>query len=344
MSEVAPVTTTETREPASTFERVLRAGKFAVTVEIVPPRTPTLGAIEKKLELVSPISDAINITDNASACVKMSSLAVCAHLVRMGAEPVYQTTARDRNRLALQADLIGGYALGIRNVFVVSGDYTTMGDHPESKPVYDMDSVQVLQMFDGIRHGRFQSGVEVRATPKTPLHTPNFFLGAAANPFGDPLPMHVIKTAKKATAGADFIQSQCTFNVPRLREFMKMYVDRGLAERMKFVVGIMPCKSCRPLEFMRSSVPGMSIPDSTIERMRQSSDGEEEGIRVAVETIEQVREIEGVNGIHLMTVSWEQVIPEVLSRAKLMPEDRGVTELYTERGGATGVKSTGSAA
>ena len=315
------------RPPASTLERVLRAGKFAVTVEIVPPRVPSFASVDKKIDLVSSISDGINITDNASASVKMSSLAVCAHLVQKGAEPVWQTTSRDRNRLALQADLVGGYALGIRNVFAVSGDYVTMGDHPASKPVYDMDSVQMLQMFDGIRNGRFDSGVEVRSTPKLPLHTPNYYLGAAANPFGDPLPMHIIKTAKKADAGADFIQSQCTFDIPRFREFMEMFVDRGLHERLKFIVGIMPCKSCRPLEFMKASVPGMSIPDETISRMRGAEDSEEEGIRVACEVIEQVREIEGVAGIHLMTVSWEQVIPEILNRAKLNPQDRGVVEL-----------------
>jgi methylenetetrahydrofolate reductase (NADPH) len=330
MSEAVDDSRSTERPPASTLERVLRADKFAVTAELVPPRTPTLGGVDKKIAIIKDISDAINITDNASASVKMSSLSVCIHVVQQGGEPVFQTTSRDRNRLALQADLIGGYALGIRNVFAISGDYVTMGDHPASKPVYDMDSVQVLQMFDGIRNGKFESGIEVRATPRTPLHTPNIFLGAAANPFADPMPMHVIKTAKKALAGADFIQSQCTFDIPRLREFMKMYVDRGLHERLKFLVGVMPCKSCRPLEFMATSVPGMRIPNDLITRMKGAEDPVEEGIKVAVETIEEVRTIEGIDGIHLMTVSWEDVIPEILTRTKLMPEDRGVTEIYAE--------------
>lgn len=333
MSVAAPQQSDQPERPAaSTLERILRADCFAVTTEIVPPRTPTFGALDKKLALISPVSDGVNITDNASASVKMSSLAVCAHAVQQGAEPVFQTTCRDRNRLALQADLIGAVALGIHNVFVVSGDYVTMGDHPSTKPVFDMDSVQALRMFDGIRNGVFDSGIEVRATPRTPLHTPNFFLGAAANPFADPMPMHIIKAAKKAMAGADFIQSQCTFDVPRLREFMKMYTDRGLHEQMKFMVGIMPCKSSRPLEFMRDSVPGMSIPGEIIDRMDKAEDGEEEGIRIAVEIIEQVREIEGVAGIHIMTVSWEQVIPEILSRTKLTPEDRGVVDIDQKRG------------
>lgn len=317
---------TLTREPASTLERVLREGKFAVTVEIVPPRVPSLNIVGKKLEMLRGLAEAINITDNASAAVKMSSLAVCAYIVQQGGEPVFQVTGRDRNRLALQADLIGAYALGIRTVFVVTGDYITMGDHPAAKPVYDMDSVQIVEMFDKMRRGYFDSGVELRSTSKTPLFQPNIFLGASANPFADPMPFHVLKTAKKRAAGAQFIQTQCTFDVPRLREFMKLVVERGLHEQLRFLIGIMPCKSSRPLEFMRSSVPGMRIPDSAIERMRGAKDGEEEGINMAVEIIHEVRQIEGVAGIHIMTVSWEQAIPEILKRAHLTPQERGVAQ------------------
>ena len=316
------------RPPASTLERVLRDGKFAVTVEIVPPRVPSLNVVGKKLEMLRGLADAINITDNASAAVKMSSLAVCAYLVQQGAEPVLQVTARDRNRLALQADLIGAYALGIRNVFAVTGDYIMMGDHPSAKPVYDMDSVQIVQMFDKMRRGYLDSGVELRSTSKTPLFQPNFFLGASANPFADPLPFHVLKTAKKRQAGAEFIQTQCTFDLPRLREFMRMIVDAGLHEELDFLIGIMPCKSYRPLEFMCTSVPGVRVPEEAIKRMRDAANGEEEGIQMAVEIIEEVRKIEGVVGIHIMTVSWEAAIPEVLKRAHLLPEERGVREIH----------------
>jgi len=321
------IATDSARKPVSTLERVLRAGKFAVTAEIVPPRVPNLGTVTKKVEMLRGISDAINITDNASACVKMSSLAVCAHIVHMGAEPVLQVTCRDRNRLAMQADLIGAYALGVRNVFVVTGDYVTMGDHPATKPVYDMDSVLAVQMFEKIRTGYLESGVELRATSKTPLVQPDFFLGASANPFADPMPFHVIKTRKKGSAGAKFIQTQCTFDLPRTREFMKLAVDADLHEDMFFLIGIMPVKSHRPLEFMATSVPGMRVPREAIARMKGAANGEEEGVQMAVEVIEQVRAIEGVSGIHIMTVSWEAIIPELLKRAHLMPDERGVTDL-----------------
>jgi len=324
-TQVSPVS----RPCASTLERVLRDRKFAVTAEIVPPRVPNLSVVGKKFELLREVADAINITDNASASVKICSLAVCAYLVQQGGEPVFQVTARDRNRLALQSDLIGAYALGVRNVFAVTGDYINMGDHPAGKPVYDMDSVHIIQMFDKIRKGYMDSGVELRSTPKTPLVQPNFFLGAAANPFGDPMPFHVLKVAKKRLAGADFIQTQCTFDVPRVRDFMAMVVDKGYHERLHFMIGIMPVKSARPLEFMATEVPGMRVPAETITRMKGAQNPEEEGIQMAVETIQQVREIPGVSGIHLMTVSWEAVVPEVLKRAGLMPEQRGVLEIHS---------------
>ena len=332
MPSITPRPRGETeREPASTLERVLRAGKFAVTAEIVPPKVPSLNAVTKKVDLLRETVDAINITDNASAAVKMSSLAVCAHICGLGAEPVLQITARDRNRLAIQADMIGAVALGVNNVFAVTGDYVTMGDHPGTKPVYDMDSIHIVQMLDGMRKGFLECGDQLRTSPRFPVHYPNFFLGAAANPFADPLPMHVIKTMKKRVAGADFIQSQCTFDMPRFREFMKMYVDAGLHEQLYFLAGVMPCKSCRPLEFMQASVPGMRVPDELIERVRGAEDGAAEGVCMAVEIIEEMKEIEGVDGIHIMTVTWESVIPELLEKTKLTPEDRGVREIYENR-------------
>ncbi len=316
------------RPAASTLEKVLRANKFAVTAEIVPPRVPGLKSVTTKIGILDGQVDAINITDMASAAVKMSSLAISAYLLQQGAEPVMQVTSRDRNRLALQADLVGGYALGLRNVFAVTGDHVSMGDHPQAKPVYDMDSVQVIQMFDGIRKGRFDSGLEVRSTPKLPVHYPNFFLGGAANPYADPVPLHVLKTRKKRDAGADFIQSQCTFDVDRFRDYMKLYVDDGLHEELYFLVGVMPVKSHRPLAFMAEDVPGMRIPDAAMKRMKDAEDGEEEGISMAVEIINEVRGVEGVSGIHLMTNGWEAIIPEILKRAGLTPEEREVVEIH----------------
>ena len=335
-SATSPVDAAPEREPASILESVLKTGKFAVTAEIVPPKVPSLNAVTKKVNLLKDIVDGINVTDNASAAVKMSSLAVCIHIASMGVEPVFQITSRDRNRIAIQADMIGAHALGVRNVFAVTGDFITMGDHPAAKPVYDMDSVLVVDMLNDMRRGYLQCGDELRTSPRFPVHTPNFFLGAAANPFADPMPFHIVKTAKKRLAGADFIQSQCTFDLPRFREFMKMYVDAGLHEQLYFLVGIMPCKSCRPLEFMKASVPGMSIPDDSIKRIQSAENGEEEGVNMAVEIIEEVKGIEGVNGIHIMTVSWEAVIPEILKRAGLTPEDRDVVDIYAAKGNKNG--------
>ena len=314
-----------------TLERRLAAGQFAVTAEIVPPRVPALTAVTKKAKALEPVADAVNITDNASANVKMSSIAVCLYLAQMGIEPVFQVVCRDRNRLAMQADLLGVLAMGVQNVFAITGDHIIHGDHPQAKPVHDLDSVQLIQMFNRIRtEGLFASGVEVRATPKFPIRTPHFFLGGAANPFGDPLPMHVLKMGKKRRAGADFIQTQCIFDMDRFREFMAIVRDSGLDEELYILAGVMPVKSSKALEFMADSVPGMRIPPDSIKRLAGADDPQEEGIKMTAEIVEELKEVPGVRGIHVMTVGWEAIIPELLSRTDLLPEHRGpVPEIET---------------
>jgi methylenetetrahydrofolate reductase (NADPH) len=314
----------QTLPEIGTLERRLAAGQFAVTAEIVPPRVPALTAVTKKALALAPVADAVNITDNASANVKMSSIAVSLYLAQMGIEPVFQVVCRDRNRLAMQADLLGVLAMGVQNIFAITGDHIIHGDHPQAKPVHDVDSVQLIQIFNRIRtEGLFASGVEVRATPKFPIRTPHFFLGGAANPFGDPLPIHVLKMAKKKKAGADFIQTQCIFDMDRFREFMSVVRDNGLDEKLHILAGVMPVKSNRALEFMADSVPGMRIPPKSITRLGGADDIEEEGIKMTVEIIEELKEVPGVRGVHVMTVGWEAIIPELLSRTNLLPENRG---------------------
>lgn len=303
-------------EPVTELERSLRAGEFPVTVELVPPRTPELQPITDKLTKLKGIAKAINITDNASATVRMSSLGVCKCVVDSGMEPILQTTCRDRNRLALQSDLLSAAAFGIRNIFCVTGDYITMGDHPQAKPVFDLDSVHLLQIVTGMtKRGQLASGVEIRRTAKTPVVCPPFFIGAGINPFADPVKVHAFRLKKKALAGAQFIQTQCIFDVPRFREFMKIYMDEGLAEKLYLLAGIMPVRSHRPMEYMMENVPGMRIPSAMIERMKAAEDAKAEGFKLAAELIQEVRQVPGVVGIHLMTVGWEDVIPDLLKES-----------------------------
>jgi len=262
---------------------------------------------------------AVNVTDNAAAMVRMSSLAVCKILLDAGFEPVFQVTCRDRNRIAIQADLIAACAFGVKNVFCVTGDYVSFGDDPEAKPVYDLDSIQLLHVFNRIREtGKLSSGTELRQTPSAELVRPSFFLGAAENPFSDPVELRVRRLAKKHLAGAQFIQTQCVFDIARMQRFMQLVREEGLDKKLYILAGVMPVKSHRPLEFIRDRIPGMKIPEVVIRRMKSAKDAAREGIAIAVETIAMLREIPGLAGIHLMTVHWQEAIEPVLSSASLI--------------------------
>ncbi len=311
----------ESSPNVSRLENKLRSGGFAVTVEIVPPKVPSFDPMQTQLGIIkehASVIDAINVTDNASACVRISSFSVCKYLLDQGLEPVLQMACRDRNRIALQGDLLSALAFGVKNVFCVTGDYVTFGDHPMAKPVYDIDSIQLMQIFDGIRrNGKMMSGIELRATAKSNVVKPPFLLGAAANPGGDPVEVRVARLRKKQRAGAQFIQTQCIFDLDRMREFMRLACEASLDKDLYILGGIMPVKSARPLEFMRDNVPGMRIPEAVIKRMKDATDPEAEGIAIAVETVEELRKMPGIAGIHLMTVNWHTAIAKVLQGAGL---------------------------
>jgi len=309
----------------SRLASILKHGHFAVTTELGPPKNADPEIVRTKARLLRGCADAVNITDNQTAIVRMSSIAAGVIAGQEGLEPVIQMTCRDRNRLAMQSDLLGAYALGMRNVLCLSGDHQTFGNHPQAKNVHDIDSMQLVQMVVGLRdRGCFQCGEEIKGD------NPRFFVGAAENPFGDPFDWRPYRLAKKAKAGADFIQTQLVFNVPRFREFMRRVVDLGVTEKLSILAGVGPLKSPAAARYMRDQVPGMDVPDEIVERMEAAGRGIEDkkaraaayretGIQICVEMIDELREIQGVAGIHLMAIEWEDAVPIVTARAKLLP-------------------------
>jgi methylenetetrahydrofolate reductase (NADPH) len=309
----------------SNLEKVLRAGIFAVTAELGPPKNADGEVIRKKAAILKGFVDAANITDNQTAIVRMSSVGAGTIALQAGLEPVMQMTCRDRNRLGMQSDLLGAYALGLRNVLCLSGDHQTFGNHPQSKNVHDMDSLQLVQMVVGLRDKNcFQCGEEIKGV------NPRFFVGAAENPFGDPFDFRPYRLGKKAKAGADFIQTQLIYNVPKFREFMKRVVDLGVHKQVAILAGVGPLKTPGAAKYMRDQVPGMDVPDEIVERMEAAGKGiedkkakaaanKEAGIKICVEMIQQMREIEGVAGVHIMAIEWEEAVPIIMEKAGLLP-------------------------
>ena len=310
----------KTLKAGSNLERVLAAGHFAVTAELGPPKSADVSVIDKKAEYLRGKVDAVNLTDNQTAIVRISSIAAGRLLLDRGLEPLIQMTCRDRNRLAQQADILGAYVLGIRNILCLTGDHQCFGNHPTAKHVFDLDSIQLIEGLRRMRDdGVFMSGEEVRNTKKSPVVTPHLFIGAAANPFGDPFEFRVIRLAKKIAAGADFIQTQCIYDMARFKEWMKQVRARGLHETVKILAGLTPLKSAGMTRYMATSVAGITVPPALIKRMKQAEDGAEEGIRICLEQIEELQGIEGIAGIHLMAIEWERRVPEILERAGLLP-------------------------
>lgn len=299
----------------SNLERVLRAGHFAVTCECGPPKGADVEHLEKKIQLVKGYVDAANVTDNQTAVVRMSSIGASALLVRNGLEPVMQMVTRDRNRIAAQSDVFGAYALGIRNMLCLSGDHQIFGNHPMAKNVFDLDSIQLLDVVRTIRdEGKMNSGEPVQGNI-------GMFLGAAANPFADPFEFRVIRLAKKIRAGADFIQTQCIYDMKRFREFMRMACDMGLDKQCFILAGLTPLKSGGMAAYMNKNVAGISIPDDIIQRIKGAPKGKaaEEGLNLLIEQILEVREIPGVAGVHVMAIEWEEKVKEIVERAGLLP-------------------------
>ncbi|OHC00016.1 MAG: 5,10-methylenetetrahydrofolate reductase [Planctomycetes bacterium RIFCSPLOWO2_12_FULL_39_13] len=304
-------------QSGSNLEILLRSGQFAVTAELGPPRGADRSAIEKKCEILKGYGDAFNITDCQTAVVRMSSIAAGRIVLDAGLEPIIQMTCRDRNRIAIQSDLLGAAALGAKNLLCLTGDHQKFGDHPMAKGVFDIDSIQLIQIVKILRdEKKFQSGQELKTSE------PRFFIGAAENPFADPFNFRAIRLAKKITAGADFIQTQIIYNVKKFNDWMKMVTDMGLHEKAFILAGVAPLKSAGMAKHMKHNVPGMDVPDEVMNRMNAASavkKGKEEGIKICLEVIEQVRAIEGVAGVHIMAVEWEDAVPEIVKQAKLHP-------------------------
>ena len=298
------------------LSKVLASGQLAVCVEVSPPVGPNPDAVQKQINLLKGYGDAYNVTDNQSATVHMSSLAVSIMLKQAGLEPIVQFTCRDRNRLGLQADMLGAAAFGINHILCLSGDHPIWGDHPQCKSVYDMDSVNLIRMARMMRDCRvFENGKNI------PKIAPDFFIGAVENPFAPPFEYRPMRVAKKIVAGAQFIQTQLIFNVDRFREFMKRVVDLGLAEQVAILAGVGPIKSLKVAEYMANEVAGVEVPQSIIDRLSPLSkeDQAKAGIDLCCEVANQVREIEGVRGLHVMAVNWPDAVPQVVKNLGLFP-------------------------
>jgi methylenetetrahydrofolate reductase (NADPH) len=297
------------------LERVLRAGLFAVTAELNPPDSANPQSVYDAALVLSEVADAINATDASGANVHMSSFGVCALLVTAGYEAVYQMSCRDRNRIALQGDLLGAAALGVKNVLCLTGDDVTAGDQPQAKRVFDFDSLQLLRTISIMRdEAKFLSGRALTSPPRV-------FLGAAENPFAPPLEWRPQRLAKKAAAGAEFIQTQYIFDVPAFALFMSRVRDLGLHQQLYILAGVGPLRSPKTAEFMRRKVPGVVIPDAVIDRLTKTPKNrwQDEGMTICVEIIEQVRQIEGVAGVHVMAYRQEEMVAEIIRRAGLFP-------------------------
>ncbi len=306
-------------ERISNLQALLDSGGFSVTAEIGPPMSASADNVRGKAQHLAGLVDAANVTDNQTAIVRMSSIAASKLSLDEGVEPIVQMTCRDRNRIAIQSDLLGAYALGLRNLLILSGDHQSFGNHPGSKNVYDIDSVQLLAgLSDMAEKGQFIGG--------SPLKEPlSFFLGTTANPFADPEPLQLIRLEKKIRAGARFVQTQAIYNIPRFEAWMEKVRERGLHEKAHFLAGIIVNRSPRSIE-ATAEVPGMDIPAHMINRMRLAGEEKEqreaEGVKMALELIERLKGIEGVHGIHIMAIGWESIVPTIVERAGFLPRPK----------------------
>lgn len=300
----------------SNLERVLESGQFAVTAELGPPLNADAEVVRRKAKILKGYVDAFNVTDGQTAVTRMSSWAAGLIAREEGMDFVIQMTCRDRNRIALQMDILGAAALGINNVLCLSGDYISFGNHPKAKPVYDVDSLQLIKIVKDMRDERkFECGDEINGVE------PRLFIGAAANPFAYPFEIRAVRLAKKVAAGADFIQTQIVYNVERFSEWMKMVRDAGLHEKVKILAGVAPIRSVGAAKYMKTQVPGMDVPDSIIDRLSSIPKEErpKEGIKLCADIVNHVRQIEGVAGVHIMAIEWEEAVPEICETAGLYP-------------------------
>jgi methylenetetrahydrofolate reductase (NADPH) len=302
----------------SKLEKILISGHLAVTSECGPPRGSDGGVITTKAEMIKDYVDAINITDNQTSVTRLCSLAACIRLKLMGLEPILQMVTRDRNRIALQSDILGAASFDIFNILCLSGDHQQFGDSPQGQNVFDLDSMQLIQTVRYMRdEGKFLGGDEIEKPPR-------MFVGAAANPFADPFEIRVRRLAKKVAAGVEFIQTQCIYNLEKFELWMKQARDRGLHERVYILAGVTPLKSAGMAKYMKNRVPGMDVPDEVVARMSgvPKEKQAEEGINICVESIQRLKEVEGVRGFHVMAIEWEEKVPEIVERAGLYPRPK----------------------
>jgi len=319
----------------SNLERILEAGHFAVTGELGPPQSADGEVIRNKAKLLKSHVDAVNITDNQTAIVRMSSIGAGTICVQEGLEPVIQMTCRDRNRLAIQADLLGAYALGMKNLLCLTGDHQSFGNHPTAKNVFDLDSIQLVQAVAGMRDEKvFECGDEMKGPE------PRFFVGAAAAPFADPIDFRPYRLGKKVNAGANFIQTQLVYDIPAFKEYMDKVRELGLHEKTYILAGVGPLKSLGMARYMKKNVPGILVPDDLIDRMKKTAEPwagkskdeltkedkrdrakawKEEGINICIELIQELQKIEGVAGVHIMAIEWEEAVAPIVEGAGLYP-------------------------
>lgn len=298
---------------AGHFEALLRSGEFAVTAELAPPDSADPAEVYKRARVFDGYVDAINATDGSGANCHMSSVAVCALLTRVGYSTIMQVSCRDRNRISIQGDVLGGAAMGVANILCLTGDGVQSGDHPQAKPVFDLDSTSLLGIVKGMRdEGHFQSGRAITAPP-------HLFMGAAANPFAPPLDFRPYRLQKKIQAGAQFIQTQYCYDMDRLHTYMNKVRDLGLHEKAFIIVGVGPLASAKAAEWIRKNVPGVHIPDDIIKRLAQAEKPKEEGRKICTEIIQQLREVEGVAGVHVMAYRQEETVARII-------DDSGVLE------------------
>jgi len=294
------------------FERVLRAGQFAVTAEIAPPDSADPAEVYERAQMFDGYVDAINATDGSGANCHMSSVGMCALLTRRGYSMIMQISCRDKNRIAMQGDVLGASAMGVSNILCLTGDGVQSGDHPEAKPVFDMDCMTSLSMLRGMRDdGQFLSGRKLTAPPQ-------IFLGAAANPFAPPFDYRPLRLAKKVAAGAQFVQTQYCFDIDMLKNYMAQVCDMGLHEKVYILPGVGPLASAKSAEWIRKNVAGVHIPDAVIKRLAGAEDQKQEGVNICIEMVEQIREMKGVSGVHLMAYKQEHRIAEIVEKTRVL--------------------------
>ena len=309
-----------TAKTPSKLEKILASGQLAVTSEVGPPRGSDPEVIIRKAEMIKNHVDAVNVTDNQTSMTRLCSLAACIRLKLMGLEPVLQMVTRDRNRIALQSDILGAASFDIFNILCLSGDHQSFGDCATGQNVHDIDSMQLIQTVRLMRdEGKFLGGDPITRPPQ-------MFVGAAENPFADPYEIRVPRLAKKIAAGVEFIQTQCIYNLDKFEDWMSKARDRGLTEQAYILAGLTPMKSVGMARYMKKRVPGMDVPDEIVKRLADTPKEKqaEEGLKICVESIERLKEVKGVAGFHIMAIEWEEKVPEIVERAGLYPRPSGI--------------------